>query len=212
MIVAAGSESGATGDDSNGAASIGPGSKPIAAFGTVSEFADWLERNHADHPGIWMKIAKKDSPARTINYEQALDVALAYGWIDGQKRSFDADFFLQSFTQRRARSIWSKRNVDKVTAMIEAGTMRPSGLAQVEAAKADGRWDRAYAGSADAEQLPDFLAALEANPAAKEFYESLSSSNKYAIYFRIHGLKREDSRASAIVRFVDMLERHETLH
>ena len=117
--------------------------KPIEEFADAAAFDSWLEANHADHPGVWLRIAKKGAPTTSVSYAQALDVALAWGWIDGQKRPIDEHYWQQAFTQRRARSVWSKRNVDKATAMIEAGTMHPAGLAQVEAAKADGRWQRA---------------------------------------------------------------------
>jgi uncharacterized protein YdeI (YjbR/CyaY-like superfamily) len=185
---------------------------------TIEQFADsealraWLEVNHGEHPGIWLKIAKKSASVTTVNYDEAVDAALCYGWIDGKKIGFDAEFFLQSFTRRRARSVWSKRNIDKVAALIEARAVQPAGLAQIEAAKADGRWDRAYAGSSEATPLPEFLAALDANPAAKQFYETLNSVNRYALYFRIHSAKREDTRARRIATFVDMLARGEKLH
>jgi uncharacterized protein YdeI (YjbR/CyaY-like superfamily) len=185
---------------------------------TIEQFADsdalraWLDHNHADHPGIWLKIAKKAAGITTVSYDEAVDVALCYGWIDGKKIGFDEKFFLQSFTRRRARSVWSKRNIDKVAVLIEAGSMRPPGLTQIEAAKADGRWERAYSGSSEATPLPEFLAALDANPAAKEFYATLNSVNRYALYFRIHSAKREETRARRIATFVDMLARGEKLH
>ncbi|HEY5319495.1 MAG TPA: YdeI/OmpD-associated family protein [Galbitalea sp.] len=186
--------------------------KTIEQFADADEFDRWLSANHADHPGIWMKIAKKGSPVPTVSYQSALDVALTFGWIDGQKKPFDTEFFLQAFTQRRARSVWSKRNVEKVAAMIAAGTMHPAGLAQVDAAKADGRWDRAYAGSSAAAPAPDFLAALETNAAAKEFYATINAANRFAIYYRIQNAKREETRARLIATFVEMLARGETLH
>src|SRR6202000_235287 len=141
--------------------------------------------NHTDHPGVWMKIAKKGAPTTSVSYQDALDVALAWGWIDGQKKPLDEHSWLQAFTQRRPRSVWSKRNVDKCIAMIEAGTMQPSGLAQVEAAKADGRWDRAYEGQSRATESPEWLAALDASPKAKAFYETLNAANRFAFYYRI---------------------------
>jgi uncharacterized protein YdeI (YjbR/CyaY-like superfamily) len=190
--------------------------KSIEQFADADAFRAWLTTHHADDAGIRLKIAKKGAPVATVSYADALDVALAFGWIDGQKASFDADYFLQVFTRRRARSIWSRRNVEKVSAMIEAGTMEPSGLAQVDAAKADGRWDRAYEGSPASKeasnQSPEFLKALEKNPAAKEFYATLNAVNRYAIYFRIHNARREDTRSRRIANFVEMLARGETLH
>jgi uncharacterized protein YdeI (YjbR/CyaY-like superfamily) len=186
--------------------------KTIEQFADADEFDRWLSANHADHPGIWMKIAKKGAPVSTASYESALDVALTFGWIDGQKKPFDAAFYLQAFTQRRARSVWSKRNVEKVTAMIAAGTMHPAGLAQVDAAKADGRWDRAYAGSTAAAPPQDFLVALESNSAAKEFYATINAANRFAIYYRVQDAKRDDTRARRIASFVEMLAKGETLH
>jgi len=186
--------------------------KPVEQFVDAAAFDSWLEANHADHPGVWLRIAKTGAPTTSVSYEQALDVALTWGWIDGQKRPLDEHYWLQAFTQRRARSVWSKRNVDKATAMIEAGAMRPAGLAQVEAAKSDGRWDRAYAGSSNATEDPAFLAALAQNPAAAEFYATLNSANRFALYYRIHNAKREETRTRKIAEFVAMLERGETFH
>jgi uncharacterized protein YdeI (YjbR/CyaY-like superfamily) len=186
--------------------------KDIHQFADAAAFRDWLAGVGFGHPGIWMKIAKRGAPVRTASYHEALDVALAFGWIDGQKRSFDEHFFLQAFTPRRARSMWSRRNVDTVTAMIDAGTMEPAGLAEVERAQADGRWDRAYEGSSASEPPAEFLAALEANPGAKAFYATLNSVNRYAIYFRLHNVKREETRTRNIAKFVEMLGRGEKLH
>jgi uncharacterized protein YdeI (YjbR/CyaY-like superfamily) len=186
--------------------------KTIEQFANSDALRAWLDDNHAEHPGIWLKIAKKGASVTTVSYDEAVDAALCYGWIDGKKIGFDAEFFLQSFTRRRARSVWSKRNIDKVAALSATGSMRPSGLAQIDAAKADGRWDRAYSGSSEATPLPEFLAALDANPAAKEFYATLNAVNRYALYFRLHSAKREETRTRRIATFVDMLARGEKLH
>jgi uncharacterized protein YdeI (YjbR/CyaY-like superfamily) len=186
--------------------------KTVELFADAAGFEAWLEDNHADHPGVWMRIAKRGAPEPSVSYDEALDVALAYGWIDGQKRSLDADYWLQAFTRRRPRSVWSKRNVDKATSMIVEGTMKPAGLAEVDAAKADGRWDRAYEGSSASQPSPEFLAALEANPAAKSFYASLNSINRYALYYRIQNARTQETRDRKIADFVAMLERGETLH
>jgi uncharacterized protein YdeI (YjbR/CyaY-like superfamily) len=186
--------------------------KPTLRFADSESFRDWLENHHADHPGVWLTISKKGAPLPSISYQDALDIALVFGWIDGQKRPLDEHYWLQAFTQRRARSVWSKRNVAKATAMIEAGTMHPAGLAQVEAAKADGRWDRAYAGPAGVVELPEFLSALEANPVAKAFYLSLSSANRFALYYRLQSVKKQQTRDRKIIEFVGMLERGETFH
>jgi uncharacterized protein YdeI (YjbR/CyaY-like superfamily) len=189
-----------------------PDARTIEQFADKAAFLAWLEANHADHPGIWMKISKKGADIPTLSYHEAVDAALAYGWIDSQKRSLDAAYYLQAFTPRRPGSVWSKRNVTRATAIIEDGTMRPVGQAQVDAAKADGRWDRAYAGSPGSEPLPEFLEALEKNTAAKEFYETLNAVNRYALYFRIQTAKREETRARRIASFVEMLARGEKFH
>jgi len=177
--------------------------RDIAQFTDAAAFDDWLAANHADHPGIRMKIAKRGSPVGTVSYDEALDVAITYGWVDSQKRSFDEHFYIQIFTQRRPRSVWSKRNVDKATAMIEAGTMHPAGLAQVDAAKADGRWERAYEGQRGSTPTPEFLAALERNPEAKAFYETLNAVNRYALYYRIQSAKKQETRDRRIEAFVE---------
>jgi uncharacterized protein YdeI (YjbR/CyaY-like superfamily) len=184
----------------------------IAQFADASAFAEWLTANHADHAGIRMKIAKRGSETPTISYDDAVGVALQYGWIDGPKASLDSDFYLQTFTPRRPRSVWSKRNVDRVTAFMSAGTMHPAGMAQVEAAKADGRWDRAYEGSRGSTPDPEFLKALNKNPAAKAFYKKLSAANRYALYYRIQSAKKPETRTARIQAFVEMLARGETFH
>ena len=186
--------------------------KPVEQFEDAAAFAAWLKKAGSQHPGIWMKISKKGSPVTTLSYAGAVDVALAHGWIDGQRRPMDEHFSLQMFTPRRPRSVWSKRNVDKVTAMIAEGTIQPAGLGEVERAKADGRWDRAYEGSTKSEPPADFMDALAANPAALEFYATLNAVNRYAIYYRIQNVKREDTRARKIVTIVEMLGRGEKFH
>jgi uncharacterized protein YdeI (YjbR/CyaY-like superfamily) len=186
--------------------------REIVQFADAHAFAAWLERHHSDHSGIRMKIAKRGAVITTISYDEAVETALRFGWIDGPKAALDAHYYLQTITKRRPKSIWSKRNVDKATALIEAGQMHPAGLAQVEAAKADGRWERAYDGSRQSTPSPEFLAALERNPAAKEFYETLNAVNRYAIYYRIHSAKKPETRDRRIELFVAMLARGETFH
>lgn len=183
----------------------------ILRFESPDAFRDWL-REHQDSPGAWITIAKKASKVANVSYAEALDVALEYGWIDGQARRLDDDAYLQRFTPRRAQSPWSLRNVRAAEAMIHEGRMSPRGLAEVERAKADGRWDRAYEGSSTAEPHPDFLAALEQNPAARDFYATLNGQNRFAIYYRIQALKTEDARARKIEKFVGMLERGEKFY
>ncbi|WP_044438852.1 YdeI/OmpD-associated family protein [Agreia bicolorata] len=159
--------------------------------------------------GIWLIVAKKAAPFATVTYAEALDVALEFGWIDGQTRGRDEYTSDRGFTPRRSASPWSMRNRLAAEAMIAEGRMSPRGLAEVERARADGRWERAYAASTDAQPHPDFLAALELNPAAKEFYATLNAQNRFAVYYRIHSLKTDDGRARAITRMIDKLARGE---
>ncbi len=181
-------------------------------FAGPEELRAWLLEHHDSSRGIWLKIAKKGSDLTTTTYDEALDVALVFGWIDGQKRRGDEAYWLQGFTRRGPRSPWSKRNRDKAEALIEAGAMEASGLAEVERARADGRWDKAYDGQRTARPPADFLEALEEKPAAKKFYASLDSVNRYAIFYRIQDSKRAETRARRIAKFVDMLERGEKIH
>jgi uncharacterized protein YdeI (YjbR/CyaY-like superfamily) len=186
--------------------------RTVEQFATPEAFRAWPADHHDTSPGIWLKIAKKGSGLATTTYDEALEVALAYGWIDGQKRSGDDTCWLQGFTRRGPRSPWSRRNREKAEALLAAGAMAPSGLAEVERARADGRWDRAYEGQRTAQPPADLLEALEARPAAKERFASLNSVNRYAILYRIQDAKRPETRARRIARFVDMLERGETLY
>jgi uncharacterized protein YdeI (YjbR/CyaY-like superfamily) len=185
---------------------------PVIAFDTQRDWEAWLEENHTEARGIWLKIAKKDAGARSVSYAQALDSALCYGWIDGQKAGLDERYWLQKFTPRGPRSVWSQVNRDKVTALIAEGKLQPAGLRQVELAKADGRWDSAYA-SQSAMSIPDDLQrALDNDPEASAFFSALDSANRYAILWRIHMAKRPETRAARIRTFVDMLAKHEKLH
>jgi uncharacterized protein YdeI (YjbR/CyaY-like superfamily) len=159
-----------------------------------------------------VKIAKKGSGVDSVRYPEVLEIALCFGWIDGQRRALDEAHFLQKFTLRRTRSRWSKINRGKAEALIVAGSMRPAGLAQVEAAKSDGRWEAAYEGQAKAAVPDDLQAALDANPAAAEFFAGLDSQNRYAILYRLQDAKRAETRARRLVKFVAMLEREEKLH
>jgi uncharacterized protein YdeI (YjbR/CyaY-like superfamily) len=159
-----------------------------------------------------MKIAKKSSATRTIGYSEALEAALAWGWIDGQKRGLDDEWWLQRFTPRGPRSIWSKINRDKALVLIEQGKMQPSGLAAVERAKANGQWERAYASQKNATVPDDLAAALDRNEKAKTFFATLDSPNRYAILHRIHIAKKPETRARRIAKFVEMLAKREKLH
>jgi uncharacterized protein YdeI (YjbR/CyaY-like superfamily) len=190
----------------------------VAAERSTEEFPDgasfrrWLLEHHASSPGIWLKIGKKASGLVLLNHDQALDVALAFGWIDGQARPGDEAYWFQGFTRRTSRSPWSKRNCDNAERLIAAGLMAASGQAEVDRAKADGRWARAYDGQRDIQEPPDFLEALAANSAANDFYPTLSRVNRYAILYRIHDAKRPETRANRITKFVEMLARNEKIY
>ncbi len=186
--------------------------RTVEQFAGPDEFRAWLDAHYATSNGIWLKIAKKGAAASSLTYDEALDVALTFGWIDGQKRSGDATFWLQGFSRRGARSVWSKRNREKAQALVDAGAMKPSGLVEVERAKADGRWADAYAGQREAEEPPDLLAALAEKPAALRFYGTLNSANRYAILYRIQDAKRPETRAARITKFTEMLNRGEKIY
>jgi uncharacterized protein YdeI (YjbR/CyaY-like superfamily) len=185
---------------------------PIITFATAAEFEAWLAREQSAATGVWLKVAKKAAPEETVSVPEALDVALCYGWIDGLRQGLDDHFFLQRFTPRRPRSRWSKINRDKVAALIAAGRMQPAGLAQIEAAKQDGRWDAAYDAASTITVPPDLQAALDANPQAQAFFATLTGSNRYAVLYRIHDAKRPETRARRIETFVAMLARGETVY
>jgi uncharacterized protein YdeI (YjbR/CyaY-like superfamily) len=187
-------------------------SQPTLRFASQEEFRTWLAAEGAASDGIWIEHAKKASGIASVTYDEALDVALCFGWIDGQVKGVDEQFYKQRWTPRRMRSPWSKRNCDKVQALIESGEMQPAGLAEIERAKADGRWERAYAGPANATVPDDLQAALDANPAAAEFFATLTGNNRYAILYRLQDAKRPETRQRRLEKFVGMLERRETLH
>jgi uncharacterized protein YdeI (YjbR/CyaY-like superfamily) len=179
-------------------------------FGSAEELEAWLERNHAQSEGIWLKVAKKGVAG--VGYGEALTLALCFGWIDSQKRGLDQTHFLQRFTPRRPRGRWSRINRDKAEELIGAGRMRPSGLAEVEAAKADGRWQAAYEGQRRAEVPPDLQAELDRSKAAAEFFAGLDGANRYAILYRLEEAKKPETRQRRLRKFVTMLERGETIH
>ena len=184
---------------------------PILPFESKKKFADWLAKNYDKSAGVWMKLAKKATGIPSVTYAEALDVALCYGWIDGQKGSFDEQYFLQEFTPRRSKSIWSKINVEKVAGLIASGEMKPAGLKAVEAAKQDGRWDAAYSSQKNIVVPPDFQSALEKNKKAKAFFETLTGSRRYSFLFRIETAKKAETREKRIRQFVEMLAKGETL-
>lgn len=181
-------------------------------FKSAKAFEAWLKKNHATSEGLWLKIAKRGSNEPSVTYPEAVEIALCWGWIDGQKKSLDDQHYLQRFTPRRARSVWSRINVNKVQALIEAGRMQAPGQAQIEAAKADGRWARAYDGARTSTVPEDLQAALEAEPAAKTFFASINASNRYAILWRIQTAAKAETRARRIAQLVEMLARGETIH
>ena len=187
-------------------------SAPTTRFKNAKAFETWLKKHHATADGLWLQIAKQGADEPSVTYAEAVEVALCWGWIDGQKQGLDDQSFLQRFTPRRPRSVWSKINVDKAAALIEAGRMQPPGLAQIEAAKADGRWARAYDGARTAAVPEDFLAALQAAPKARAFFATIDAANRYAVLWRIQTAVRPETRASRIARLVDMLGRGETIH
>ncbi len=185
---------------------------PILLFASKQEFETWLEENHAGAEGLWLKIAKKGSGVESVNYAEALELALCFGWIDSQKRGFDEAFFLQRFTPRRPRGKWSQINRAKAEELIAASAMRPAGLAEVEAAKADGRWDAAYAGQRAATVPDDLRRELDRNEAAAEFFATLDSANRYAILYRLQEAKKPETREKRLRKFITMLERGEKIH
>lgn len=188
------------------------GADPVLAFATQEAWEQWLEEHHTDVPGIWLMIPKKDSGLAGVDYAGALESALCFGWIDGQKKKLDERHWLQRFTPRRPGGKWSKVNREKATELIEQGRMRPAGLREVERARADGRWEAAYEGQRTATVPDDLRVALEAAPEARDFFATLDSRNRYAILYRIQDAKRPQTRAARIEKFVAMLAAHQKLH
>ena len=178
---------------------------PVVAFPSREAWAAWLAEEHERSEGVWLQLAKKGSGEQTVTYAEAVEVALCWGWIDGQKRASSDTHSLQRFTRRRPRSKWSKINRAKAEALIARGEMQPPGLAAVEAAKADGRWDAAYDSPRTATVPDDLRAALDANPAAAAFFATLKSASRYSILYRLQDAKRRETRARRIAQFVAML-------
>ena len=185
---------------------------PVLELADRDAWAAWLGAGHASSPGVWLKIAKKGSDVRSVSYAEALEVALCYGWIDGQKRPLDDRFWLQRFTPRNPRSRWSKRNRTLVERLIANGEMAPAGLREVERARADGRWEAAYDSHATATVPPDLQAALDADAGAAAFFAGLDSANRYAILYRIQEARRPETRARRIATFVAMLAEGRRIH
>ncbi|MGN6258661.1 MAG: YdeI/OmpD-associated family protein [Solirubrobacterales bacterium] len=185
---------------------------PVLLFADQAEMETWLEENGEESEGIWLKIAKKGAREPSVTYDEAIELALCFGWIDSQVRRFDDQHYLQRFTPRRPRGRWSKINREKAEALIEAKRMRPAGLAEVEAAQADGRWKVAYEGQRTAKVPQDLQRELDANPAAAEFFAALDSANRYAIVYRLDDAKKPETRERRLRKFVGMLERGEKIH
>jgi len=186
--------------------------QPILAFATPAALRRWLRANQATHPGFWLKIAKKGNPRASVTYAEALDEALCHGWIDGQKQAHDERWFLQKFTRRGPRSVWSKINQGHIARLTREGRMHPAGHAAVSAAKADGRWAQAY-DSPGAAQLPaDFLAAVAAEPAAAAFLATLNQANRFSFYYRLVSAKKPETRARRFALLLAMLRRGEKFH
>ena len=189
-----------------------PDELPILLFATPAELEAWLEENHGDSAGLWLKIAKKGIEPPSVTYAEALELALCFGWIDSQKRGFDERHFLQRFTPRRPGGRWSKINREKAEALIATESMRAPGLVEVEAAQADGRWEAAYEGARTAKVPADLQRQLDASPAAAEFFAALDGSNRYAILYRLDEAKKPETRERRLRKFVAMLERGEKIH
>lgn len=189
----------------------GPDGKPVRLFRDGKSWEVWLEKNHAASSGVWLRLAKKSSSRTSVSYEEAVLVALCFGWIDGQGRRQDDDFRLQKFTPRAKRSNWSKTNQERATELIKAGKMRPPGLAEIERAKSDGRWAAAYDSPRTMAMPPDLQAALNRNRGAKAFFETLDGRNRYAILLRLQTAKKAETRSRRLERFVEMLAKQERL-
>jgi len=185
---------------------------PVLGFAGAGAWESWLAQQHASSPGVWLKIAKKGSGATGVSYQEALEVALCYGWIDGQKGALDDEYWLQRFTPRKPGSRWSKINTEKAAELIETGRMRPAGMREVELAREDGRWDAAYAGQRSMAVPEDLERELAGNEAARAFFATLSSVNRYAILYRIDDAKRAETRARRIAKYVAMLASRETIY
>jgi uncharacterized protein YdeI (YjbR/CyaY-like superfamily) len=189
----------------------GKDGRPILAFATQAEWEAWLDAEHAGSDGVWIKFAKKASGVPSVSYAEAVEVALCFGWIDSLTKALDERFYLQKFTPRRARSKWSRVNRDKVEELAKQGRMKPAGIEQVELAKADGRWEAAYAPTSV--EVPDDLrAALDASPKAAEFFATLNKSNRFALIYQVEDAKKPETRVRRIEKFVAMMERGEKLY
>ncbi|HEX5168225.1 MAG TPA: YdeI/OmpD-associated family protein [Cyclobacteriaceae bacterium] len=189
-----------------------PSEPEIRSFKTAREFERWLNKNHSTHKGIWLRFFKKDSGVKAITYEEAINEALCYGWIDGQANKYDEQSWLQKFTRRRPKSVWAQRNKDRIRRLLKEGKMKPAGLQEVDQAKADGRWEKAYAPPSKMKIPDDFLKALAKNRKAKAFFDTLNKTNTFAIGWRLQTAKKEETRQKRMKNIIDMLARGETFH
>jgi uncharacterized protein YdeI (YjbR/CyaY-like superfamily) len=185
---------------------------PTMPFEHQQSWEAWLEEHHADSQGFWLKLAKKESGIPSISFAEALESAICYGWIDGQRALFDEQYYLQKFTPRRPKSVWSKINCGRATELLAAGKMRPAGLRQVEQAKADGRWEAAYESQSKIAVPPDLQSELDNNPKARDFFSTLDSRNRYAILYRVQSAKKPETRAARIQQFVEMLANNQKIY
>jgi len=185
---------------------------PALRFRSARAFETWLRKNQSAPEGVWLEIARRGAPEPTVSYAEAIEVALCYGWIDGQKKARDALSWLQRFTPRRPRSIWSKVNRAKAETLIASGRMQPRGQAEIDRAKADGRWDAAYDGARTSEVPADLQAALDAQPRARAFFSTLDAANRYSVLWRVQTAKKPETRAKRIETLVAMLARKEKIH
>jgi uncharacterized protein YdeI (YjbR/CyaY-like superfamily) len=181
-------------------------------FSSAAEWEEWLEDNHAASDGVWIKMAKKGSGIESVHYPEVLETALCFGWIDGRREALDERYFHQRFTPRRSRSKWSRINREKAERLIAEDRMRQAGLAEVERAKADGRWEAAYEGQKSITVPDDLQRELDARPEANEFFAQLTSQNRYAILYRLQDAKKPETRARRLAKYVAMLEAGETIH
>jgi uncharacterized protein YdeI (YjbR/CyaY-like superfamily) len=184
----------------------------ILSFADAKAWHQWLDKHHAAIPGVWIKFFKKSSGKQSITYAQALDEALCFGWIDSQAKSYDEESYLQKFTPRRSKSIWSQVNTANIERLIKDGRMQPAGLLQVEEAKKDGRWVDAYSSPSQATEPKEFLQALSQNKEAQEFYQTLNKANKYAIIWRLQTAKKPETKQKRIIDIITKLAKKETFH
>jgi uncharacterized protein YdeI (YjbR/CyaY-like superfamily) len=189
-----------------------PDAASIRLFKSRRDWATWLDKNHQTSTGLWLRLAKKSSDLRSVTYKEALEVALCYGWIDGQKKPENDAAWLQRFLPRGSKSLWSKINRESALALIASGEMKPAGLETIECAKKTGQWEAAYDSPSRSTVPPDLQAALDANPKAKAFFEIIDRTNRYAIMWRIQTVKKAETRARKIEQFIAMLERGEKIH